>query len=102
MTYALIKTGSKQYRDQKVEVIDLELLEDKDGKIEFKEVLFLHNGKEGKAGAPLVKNAVVKGEVIDRVRGPKVIAYKYKQRKGNRRKVGHRQDYVRVKIVQLP
>lgn len=101
--YAIIKTGSKQYRVKAGDVIDVELLDSKeDGKIEFSDVLFFHNGKEAKVGAPFVKNSLVRGEVIaDQVGGPKVIAYKYKQRKRSYRKVGHRQHYTRVRITEL-
>lgn len=100
--YAIIKTGGKQYRVQAGDVIDVELLGiDKNSRIEFNEVLFLHNGTTGKVGAPVVPGSAVLGEVIDEVRGPKVIAFKYKRRKMYRRKVGHRQDYSRVKILEI-
>ncbi len=100
--YAIIKTGSKQYRVKAGDVIDVELLDaEKSGKVEFTEVLFFHDGKEAKVGAPTVQNAVVRGEVLDQVRGPKVIAYKYKKRKSYHRKVGHRQNYTRVKITEF-
>lgn len=100
--YAIIKTGSKQYRVKAGDVIDVELLDVEDkGTIEFSDVLFFQNGKDVKLGTPTVENMVVRGEVLDHVRGPKVIAYKYKKRKNYRRKVGHRQDYVRVKITEF-
>ncbi len=100
--YAIIKTGNKQYRVKSGDVIDVELLEaEKSGKVEFNEVLLLHDGKEAKVGAPTVPKAVVHGEVVDQVRGPKVIAYKYKKRKNYRRKIGHRQNYTRVKITEF-
>lgn len=100
--YAIIKTGSKQYRVKTGDVIDVELLDaEKGGKIEFTDVLFFHDGKKAQVGMPLVPKAVVHGEVMDQVRGPKVLAYKYKKRKNYRRKVGHRQDYTRVKITEF-
>ncbi len=100
--YAIIKTGSKQYKVSKGDIIDVELLEgDKGNQIEFKDVLFLYNEKEARIGAPNVDSAVVKAEVVDGVRGPKVIAYKYKKRKSYHRKVGHRQNYTRVKITEV-
>ena len=99
--YAIIRTGSKQYRVSEGDVIDIELLEgEKGSKVQLKDVLFLMNEKGAKAGAPLVSGAVVHAEVVDQVRGPKVLAYKYKQRKrSTRRKVGHRQNYTRIKIT---
>ena len=101
--YAIIKTGSKQYQVSSGDVIDVELLQGEKGtKIEFKDILFLFNGKETKIGSPLVSGVSVQGEIIDQVRGPKVIAYKYKKRKrSTRRKVGHRQNYTRVKITEV-
>lgn len=101
--YAIIKTGSKQYQVSPGDVIDVELLEgEKGSKIQFKDVLFLQNEKGAKLGAPIISGAIVHGEVIDQVRGPKVIAYKYKQRqRSTRRKVGHRQNYTRIKITEV-
>ncbi|MCP5469165.1 MAG: 50S ribosomal protein L21 [Chlamydiales bacterium] len=98
--YAVIQTGSKQYRVEEGDVIDVELLEGDDKKVEF-DVLFFTDGKKAKVGEPLVKGAKAQGEVLDAVRGPKVISYKYKKRKSSHRKVGHRQDYARVKITKL-
>lgn len=98
--YAIFKSGSKQYSVQAGDVVDVELLEGEAGTaIEFKDVLYFNDGKKGKVGTPTVAKAVVQGEVVDQVRGPKVISYKYKQRQRYRRKVGHRQFYTRVKIT---
>ena len=100
--YAIIETGAKQYRVQEGDVIDVELLEaDASGKIQFKNVLFINNKTDMKIGSPYLPNSFVTAELLQEVRGPKVIAFKYKQRKGVRRKVGHRQDYVRVKITGI-
>lgn len=100
--YAIIETGGKQYRVEKNDVIDVELLEAKKGEpVEFKNVLFLSNGKDVKVGAPYVAKSAVKGELIGDSKGEKVISFKYKQRKGVRRKVGHRQKYHRVKILEI-
>src|SRR5262245_36153508 len=101
--YAIIKTGGKQYQVSSGDVIDVELLEGERGsKVTFHDVLFLHTGKEVKIGSPLIAGAVIQGEIIDQVRGPKVIAYKYKKRKrSTRRKVGHRQNYTRIKIIEV-
>jgi large subunit ribosomal protein L21 len=100
--YAIIKTGNKQYRVKAGDVIDVELLDaDKNGKIEFSDVLFYMDGSQVKVGTPSIAQAIVHGEVLDQVRGPKVIAYKYKKRKNYRRKVGHRQRYTRVRITEF-
>lgn len=102
-SYAIIKAGSKQYRVSPGDVIDIELLEgEKGSQIELKDVLYSMSDKGSKVGAPFVAGAVVRAEVVDQVRGPKVIAYKYKQRKrSTRRKVGHRQNYTRIKITEV-
>lgn len=100
--YAIIETGGKQYRVEKNDVIDVELLKEQPGaSIEFKNVLFLTDGKNAKVGAPYVAKSLVKGELLADVKGEKVISFKYKQRKGVRRKVGHRQKYHRVKILEI-
>lgn len=100
--YAIIETGGKQYRVEKDDVIDVELLDaNKGDKIEFKNVLFLHNGSAAKVGKPHVDGCLVVGELMQEVRGPKVINFKYKKRKNYRRKVGHRQNYLRVKIKEI-
>jgi large subunit ribosomal protein L21 len=99
--YAIIESGGKQYRVEKGDVIDVELLNLKDeGSVEFKNVLFINNGSAAKIGNPYLQGAV-RGELLGEVRGPKVIAFKYKQRKNIRRKVGHRQRYSRVKITEI-
>jgi large subunit ribosomal protein L21 len=100
--YAIIETGGKQYRVEKNDVIDVELLESNaEGKVEFKNVLFLHNGSSAKIGHPHIPKGLVHAELVQEVKGPKVVAFKYKQRKAIRRKVGHRQRYSRVKITDI-
>ncbi|MGH7889313.1 MAG: 50S ribosomal protein L21 [Thermodesulfobacteriota bacterium] len=100
--YAIIETGGKQYRVEKDEVINVELLEAEKGKpVEFKNVLFLSDGSKFKVGTPYVAKSSVKGELVDEVKGSKVISFKYKKRKGVRRKVGHRQKYHQVKITEI-
>ncbi len=99
--YAIIETGGKQFRVEKGDVIDVELIEAQDGKVEFKNVLFIHTGSVTKIGNPNLGTSVVQGELLYETRGPKVIAFKYKRRKPFRRKVGHRQRYSRIKITDI-
>jgi len=99
--YAIIETGGKQYRVEKGDIIDVELLDAKEGAIEFKHVLFLNEGSNTKIGTPYISTSSVRGELLQEVKGPKVIAFKYKRRKPVRRKVGHRQRYSRVKITDI-
>ena len=100
--YAIIETGGKQYRVELNDVIDVELLNTaEDGKVEFKNVLFVSGGSDVKMGAPYLNDITVKADLVGEVKGPKVIAFKYKKRKRYRRKVGHRQKYSRVKITEI-
>lgn len=99
--YAIIETGSKQYRVSENDQIDIELTPTEGKSIAFAHVLFIQDGKIAKIGQPIVPNSKVMGEVIGEVKGPKTIAYKYKKRKNYRRKIGHRQSYLRVKITQI-
>lgn len=100
--YAIIETGGKQYRIEKDDIIDIELLDKEPGAaVEFTNVLFFTDGKQAKVGAPYVAQSLVKGQLLADAKGEKVISFKYKQRKGVRRKVGHRQKYHRVKILEI-
>lgn len=99
--YAIIKTGGKQYRVKEGSVIDVELLDDALGSVvEFKELLFVHNGDNALVGGPVVAGYVVKGEHLDVVSGPKITSIKYIP-SNHRRKFGHRQHYSRVKITEV-
>lgn len=100
--YAIIETGGKQYRVEKGDVIDVELLHgEKGGVVEFKNVLFVQKGASAKIGKPHVNGTLVLGELIQEIRGPKVFSFKYKRRKNYRLKKGHRQNYTRVKITEI-
>lgn len=102
--FAIIHAGndSKQYRVQAGDLIDIELIDTEEkGSIKFEDVLLLNDGNEAKVGTPTVEGAIVAGEVLGRVRGPKVFSYRYKKRKNYHKKVGHRQDYYRVKITEI-
>jgi large subunit ribosomal protein L21 len=100
--YAIIQTGGKQYRVEKGDVIDVELLGvDNGSQVEFKDVLLVQDGTVTTVGAPTVEHFIVRGELLNEVKGPKVVAFKYKRRKNYRRKVGHRQRYARVKITEI-
>ncbi len=98
--YAIIETGSKQYRVEKGDIIDVELLEG-ENKISFTNVLLCSDGTTPKVGSPYLPGCEVVGELLGEAKGPKVIAFKYKKRKNYRRKVGHRQKYSRVKITEI-
>ncbi|NGX56936.1 MAG: 50S ribosomal protein L21 [Candidatus Anoxychlamydiales bacterium] len=100
--YAILETGGKQYRVEEGSVIEVELLKDvKDNKISFNQVLLLNDGTKTEVGMPTIKNCSINAEVLDEIKGPKVIAYKYKRRKNYHRKKGHRQKYLKLKITKI-
>jgi large subunit ribosomal protein L21 len=99
--FAVIKTGGKQYRVAPEDVLQVEKLAGNPGDvIEFAEVLVV-GGDTPLLGAPTVAGATVAGEVLDQVRGPKVISFKKRRRKNSRRKRGHRQEYTLVRITEI-
>ena len=99
--YAIIETGGKQYRIEKGDVIDVELLKTEEEQITFKEVLLFNDGKKSKVGTPHIENCTVSGQILQEIKGPKVIAFKYKRRQNYKKKIGHRQKYSRVKITDI-
>jgi large subunit ribosomal protein L21 len=100
--YAIIETGGKQYRVQKEDVITIEKIEAQPNEqVSFEHVLLLNHNNQILVGTPYVSGCKVMGEVLGEVKGEKVIAYKYKKRKNYRRKVGHRQKYLKIKIIEI-
>ena len=100
--YAVIKTGGKQYRVAKDDVVSIERLPGDAGtKIEFTEILMVGSGAGVKVGTPIVAGATVTGELVAQTRGPKLIAFKKRRRKNSRRKKGHRQDLCTVRITSI-
>jgi large subunit ribosomal protein L21 len=100
--YAVVETGGKQYRVSPNCWLDVELLEGEVGdKIKLDQVLALSDGESLKVGAPVLQGATVDAEIIDRHRADKVVAFKKKRRKGYTRKVGHRQNLVRLKVTAI-
>ncbi len=100
--YAVIKTGGKQYRVAKDDVLEIERLPGTAGStIEFIEVLMVGSGASVKVGTPVVSGAMVSAELVEQSRGPKLIAFKKRRRKNSRRKKGHRQDLSTVRITGI-
>lgn len=102
---AIIQSGGKQYRVREGETICIELLGNTNGEeksVLFPEVLCLYDEEEKIfVGTPTVQEALVEGELLGEVAGPKVVSFKYRRRKDSRRKVGHRQKYSQVKITRI-
>ena len=99
--FAVIRTGGKQYKVAKDDVLSVEKLDgDVGARLTFGEVLML-GGDSPKSGAPLVKGESVIGEIVEHGRGEKVVAFKKKRRKNTHRKRGHRQHFTKVKITEI-
>ena len=100
--YAVVETGGKQYLVKAGEQVSVELMATGDAKqVTLDRVLALSDGKELKIGAPVVEGAKVTADIVRNYRGPKVIAFTKKRRKGFSRKVGHRQEQTLLKIVSI-
>ena len=97
--YAIIETGGKQYKVQSGDVLFIEKLDAADNDaITFDRVLALHNDKELKVGAPLIKGAFVEATVLKSGKGRKIRVFTYRPKKGSKRAMGHRQPYTKVQI----
>ena len=101
--YAVIETGGKQYRVKKDDVVSVELIDGAEAgqSVKLGRVLALNDGTGLKVGAPEVEGATVTAEVVEEFRAAKVVAFKKKRRKGYHRKVGHRQNLLKVKITGI-
>jgi large subunit ribosomal protein L21 len=100
--FAVIKTGGKQYKVAKDDVIVVEKLEGEAGEvIAFESVLMVGEGADTKAGAPFVEGVCVAGEVVEQTRGDKILVFKKKRRQNYRRTNGHRQDLTVVRITDI-
>ena len=102
MAYAIIRTGGRQFRIAEGDTVDVDLLDLDLGKTAtFSDVLMFADGKNVTHGNPLIAGAKVTAEVLERRKDKKVIAFKYKRRKGYHRTVGHRRKLTRVKIKSI-
>ncbi len=102
MSYAIFKTGGKQYRVEQGDIIDVEKLDVEAGKSAvFEEVLLVANGADVSVGVPFVQVAIITAEVVVQFKDDKVIAFKFKRRKGYHRTVGHRRQLTRLKITTI-
>ena len=99
--FAIIETGGKQYKVSVGQSIDIEKVERPVGeKLKF-DVLLISDGDKVKTGTPRLKDAVCEAEVIAHGKADKIIVYKYKAKKNERKKQGHRQPFTRVKITSI-
>src|SRR3984957_10106480 len=100
--YAVIKTGGKQYRVAKDDIIEVELLNTpKGGSVTLDHVLLVGQAGSAKIGTPTVAGASVKATVLDQKKDDKIIVFKKKRRQNYRRKNGHRQNLAVLKITSM-
>jgi large subunit ribosomal protein L21 len=96
---AIVRTGGKQYRIEPGALLRVEKLDGEVGAtIELSDVLLVGRGADAVIGTPVVPGAKVTGTITGQGRGPKLIVYKFKRRKNQRRRHGHRQSYTEIKI----
>jgi len=98
--YAIIQTGGKQHKVSVGDVLNVESLSNKKD-VTFNHILLIGDAENITVGQPHVKGAKVSAQVLEQVRGVKVISFKYRRRKSSRRLHGHRQELTRIKITDI-
>ena len=100
--YAVVKSGGKEYRVSKGDLIRIERLEGKAGdQVLLKDVLMVSDEGQSQFGTPNLAHAVVTGRIVQEVKGEKVFTHKMKRRKNYRRMKGHRQTYTYLRVEDI-
>jgi large subunit ribosomal protein L21 len=100
--YAVVETGGKQYRVQAGDVFRVERLDGEVGQeVDWDKVHMVGSDESKKIGAPLVAGASVKAEILEQARADKVLVFKYKSKKNERRMRGHRQYYTKIRVKEI-
>ncbi len=100
--YAIIESCGKQYKVAEGDVVFFEKLDAEEGKkVSFDNVVLVSDGKKIEVGTPYVKGAKVEGKVVANGKGKKILVYRYKAKKNERRTQGHRQPYSKVEITSI-
>ncbi len=100
--FAIIETGGKQYKVSEGDVLFVEKLEaEADSEVTFDKVLGISNSAGFTAGTPVVAGAKVTAKVVKNGKGKKIYVLKYKSKKNEKKKIGHRQPYTKVEIKQI-
>jgi large subunit ribosomal protein L21 len=100
--YAVLETGSKQYRVAAGDTLEIERLDTEAGKpVTFDHVLLVNNEGQLAVGTPMVAGATVTADVVAHKRGEKKVSFKMRRRKGYRKTIGHRQELTVVKITAI-
>ena len=99
---AVIVTGGKQYTVSEGDILYIEKLNaEEESVVKFDQVLAVLDGENSKIGAPVVEGAAVEGKVVKNGKGKKLVVFKYKPKKGEKKKMGHRQPYTKVEITKI-
>ena len=99
---AVIVTGGKQYTVAEGDVVFVEKLGvEAEEVVKFDQVLAVLDGENSKIGAPVVEGAAVEGKVVKNGKGKKITVFKYKAKKNEKKKIGHRQPYTKVEITKI-
>ena len=99
---AVIVTGGKQYTVSEGDVVYVEKLgAEAEEVVKFDQVLAVLDGENSKIGAPTVEGAAVEGKVVKNGKGKKITVFKYKAKKNEKKKIGHRQPYTKVEITKI-
>lgn len=101
MTFAVIKTGGKQYKVQEGDTLSVEKLDHESDKVIFDQVLLWVNEKDVKVGKPLVSGTKVEAKVLEDGKGKKKMVFRYKNKTRRRKKKGHRQPYTKIQITKI-
>ena len=102
MSYAIIRTGGKQFRAEPGKSIRIPTVEGEPGsKIKFEDVILGTDGDTVKLGTPALAGAAVTGEIVKHGRADKIVVFKFKRRKNYARKQGHRQKFTEVRIKSI-
>ena len=102
--YAVIEDSGQQFRVSEGDVLQIDLrdIEEDVSTLVFDRILLVSNGDDIKVGTPLVDGATVEADILNReLKGKKLHVYKMRRRKNSRKKIGHRQRYVKVKITKI-
>ena len=101
-SFAVMATGGKQYLVSAGDQLLVEKIKNHEGdEITFEKVLLVSENGTLKIGEPLIKNASVSGKIIEETKGPKLVAFRYKAKSNFRKKIGHRQNLLKVEITKI-
>ena len=99
---AVIVTGGKQYTVAEGDVLFVEKLNaEAESTVNFEQVLAVLDGENTKIGTPVVEGAKVEAKVVKNGKGKKITVFKYKAKKNEKKKIGHRQPYTKVQIEKI-